>query len=124
MEFVAKPSESLRAQTAVPAAIASTLEGVAGFAGCLVMSSDEESRLMRVITFWAGPERTRRCHENTRWLHKLLEPYVDGCLRVQTCVAHLQSAGELSPSFQVASQASDEPAGAELEAEPEEVFVS
>jgi len=88
MEFVAKPNQAHRAQAAVPAAIHGTLRDVTGFAGCLVMSSDQEARLMKVITFWRGADAARRCAQNTRWLCKLLEPYLDGGLKCRTYIAH------------------------------------
>ena len=88
MEFVAKPAEAQRAQTAIPAAVATTLKGVAGYAGCLVMASDREARLITVITFWIGERRAKSCAENERWLRKLLAPFVEGCLRTRTFAAH------------------------------------
>jgi hypothetical protein len=89
VEFVAKPQETHRVQSAIPAALAGALKDVTGFAGCLVMISDQEARLVTVITLWAGEDRLKHCRENTRWVHKLLAPSLDRCLRVQTLVAHL-----------------------------------
>lgn len=89
VEFVAKPQEAPRVQSTIPAALAVALAEVAGFAGCLVMVSDQEARLVTVVTLWAGEDRQKRCGENARWVQKLLGPYVDRCLRVQTLVAHL-----------------------------------
>jgi hypothetical protein len=73
----------------IPAAIAAALKDVAGFAGCLVMISDQEARLVTVVTLWAGEERVKRCGQNVRWVRALLKPYIDRCLRVQTMVAHV-----------------------------------
>jgi hypothetical protein len=89
VEFVAKPQEAHRLEAAIPAAIAGTLKAVAGFAGCLVMISDQEARLVTVITLWAGEDRSKCCSQNARWVHALLAPYVDCRLRAQTMVAHL-----------------------------------
>lgn len=89
IEFVAKPQEAQRVQVAIPAAIAGALKDVTGFAGCLVMISDQEARLVTVVTMWAGDDRVNRCSQNARWVHALLKPYLDLCLRVQTMVAHL-----------------------------------
>ncbi len=89
VEFVAKPQEALRVEAAIPAAIAGALKDVTGFAGCLVMISDQEARLVTVVTLWAGNDRVQRCSQNVRWVHALLKPYLDRCLRVQTMVAHL-----------------------------------
>jgi hypothetical protein len=89
VEFVAKPQEAHRVQAAIPAALAGALKDVNGFAGCLVMISDHEARLVTVITLWAGSDRARCCSQNVRWVKALLKPYLDRCLRVQTMVAHL-----------------------------------
>ena len=89
VEFVAKPQEALRAESAIPEAIAGALKDVTGFAGCLVMVSDQEARLVTVVTLWSGAERAMRCKQNVRWVKALLAPYVDRCLRVQTMNARL-----------------------------------
>ncbi|HZE79992.1 MAG TPA: hypothetical protein VE604_03765 [Candidatus Polarisedimenticolia bacterium] len=89
VEFVAKPQEAHRVQAAIPAAFAGALKDLNGFAGCLVMISDQEARLVTVITLWAGSDRAKCCRQNVRWVHALLKPYLDRCLRVQTMVAHL-----------------------------------
>ena len=89
VEFVAKPQEAHRVQAAIPAALAGALKDLNGFAGCLVMISDQEARLVTVITLWAGSDRAKCCSQNVRWVHALLKPYLDRCLRVQTMVAHL-----------------------------------
>lgn len=98
IEFVAKPAEARRAKGAIPEAVNNTLKGVAGYAGCLVMVSDQEARLITVITFWIGEERSKRCGENQRWLSKLIAPFVEGCLRTRTFSAHrteiLEMAGD------------------------------
>jgi hypothetical protein len=86
---VAKPQEAHRVQAAIPAAIAGALKDVTGFAGCLVMISDQEARLVTVVTLWAGNERVKYCRENVRWVDALLSPYLDRRIRVQTMVAHL-----------------------------------
>jgi hypothetical protein len=89
VEFVAKPREAQRVEAAIPAAIAGAFKDVTGFAGCLVMISDQEARLITVVTLWAGDDREKRCTENVRWVRALLAPYVDRCLRVQKMFAHL-----------------------------------
>ena len=52
------------------------------------MISEQEARLVTVITLWVGADRSKQCRDNARWVHKLLTPYVDRCLRVQTLAAH------------------------------------
>jgi len=88
IEFVAKPAEARRAQMSIPESVNNTLRGVSGYAGCLVMVSDQEARLITVITFWIGEERSKCCGQNQRWLCKLIAPYLEGCLRTRTFAAH------------------------------------
>ncbi len=106
VEFVAKPQEARRVEAAIPAAIAGALKDVAGFAGCLVMISDQEARLVTVVTLWAGNDRVKRCSQNVRWVHALLAPYIDRCLRVQTMVAHLPMLPLISPETNDAGECS------------------
>jgi hypothetical protein len=89
VEFVAKPQEAHRVEATIPAAIAGALKDVDGFAGCLVLVSHHEARLVTVVTFWAGNDRAKCCSQNVRWVHALLAPYLDRRLRVQTMAAHL-----------------------------------
>ena len=89
VEFVAKPNESHRVHSLVPTAITSTLEGVAGFAGCAVMVSNMEERLVTVLTFWEGDLSAHAATTNSGWICKLMERYVDHRLRVQTMRTHM-----------------------------------
>jgi hypothetical protein len=91
VEFVAKPGEAQKAQYAIAPALNGALKGVTGFAGCMVMTSDHEARLITVVTFWRGTERVKHCNANTRWVNALLAPYIDRRLRVQTMVAQVPS---------------------------------
>jgi hypothetical protein len=92
VEFVAKPNESHRVHALVPAAIRTTLEGVPGFAGCAVMASSQEERLVTVLTFWQGDLTARAAAANSAWVCKLLERYMDHRLRVQTMRTQLAMA--------------------------------
>ncbi len=89
IEFVAKPQEAHRVEDAIPTAIVGALKDVTGFAGCLVMISHQEARLVTVVTLWAGYDRMKRCNQNVRWVNALLAPYLDRRLRTQMMVAHL-----------------------------------
>jgi hypothetical protein len=109
IEFVAKPHEAHRAQSAIPGALTGALKDVTGFAGCLVMVSDQEARLLTVVTLWTGKERQKLCSVNLRWVRTLLAPYLDRCLRVQTLNAHLP----LGNSTDVSSAEADFNAGVE-----------
>jgi hypothetical protein len=87
-EFVAKPEQAAGAPLLLPAAIQSGLEDIAGFAGNLVMVSDQEARLITVIIFWNGTEARRGCERSVRRVRALLVPYMDRCLRVQNLLTH------------------------------------
>jgi hypothetical protein len=98
IEFVARPHEAHRAQSAIPPALAGAFKEVTGFAGCLVMVSDQEARLLTVLTLWSGHDRQKLCNENLRWVRALLAPYLDRCLRVQILNAHMPAlAASLAP---------------------------
>ena len=96
-EFVAKPDQAGAATLSLPAAIQSGLEDIAGFAGSLVMVSDQETRLITVIILWSGAEARRSCERSVRRVRALLAPYMDRCLRVQNLFAHLPKPQELQP---------------------------
>ena len=108
IEFVAKPHEARRAQLAIPSALAAAFKEVAGFAGCLVMVSDQEARLLTVVTLWSGDEREKLCNENLRWVRALLATYLDRCLRVQILNAHLPLRAASLPAPDVADDSSVE----------------
>ena len=101
IEFVAKPQEARRVEAAIPAAISGALKDVTGFGGCLVMISDQEARLVTVVTLWTGNERVKCCTENVRCLNALLAPYLDRRMRVQTMAAHLLT---IHPQMNAASE--------------------
>jgi len=97
-EFVAKPEQAAGATLVLPAAIQSGLQDVAGFAGSLVMVSDQEARLITAIIFWEGSEARRSGAQVVRRVRALLAPYLDRCLRVQNLLAHLPMPQNPQPS--------------------------
>ena len=70
------------------------------------MISDQEARLVTVVTLWAGEDGRKRCGENARWVHALLAPYLDRSLRVQTMVAHLPVLVAIQPEGSEAGECS------------------
>ena len=96
-EFVAKPEQAADATLILPAAIQSGLEGIAGFAGSLVMVSDQEARLITVIIFWSGADARHSCERSVRRVRALLAPYMDRCLRAQNMLAHLPATPDIHP---------------------------
>lgn len=101
VEFVAKPQEARRGEASIPAATDGALNGVTGFAGCLALISDQEARLVTVVTLWVGEDRMKHCRQNARWVDALLAPYLDRHLRVQTMIAHLQALPTVRPEMDV-----------------------
>ena len=99
LEFVATPEAVRDLYSAIPADINDALRALAGFAGCLTMISDQESRLVTVITFWTGADRTRRSNRNAQWVRKLISPYLDRCLRLRTFHAFLPAVSALADAF-------------------------
>src|SRR5256885_10268508 len=89
IESVAKQQESYRLQAAVSATIDEGLGDVYGFCGCLVMLSNQQARLVTVITFWTGRDHDTRCANSAEWVQKLLLPYLDHCLCVRSFNARL-----------------------------------
>ena len=107
VEFVAKPSGSVpRRIPRIPAALAGSLKEVAGFAGSLVMISDQEARLVTVVTLWTGEDRVKYRDRNVRWVQALLAPYLDRCLRVRSMVAHLPVLPAIGPETNAAADCS------------------
>jgi hypothetical protein len=88
MEFVSKPQEAYRLGTAIPAAIEGALGQVPGFAGCLLLISDKEPRLVTVITFWEGENRAALSSNGAAWTNNILGPFVDHCLQVRSYEAY------------------------------------
>ena len=82
IEFVAKPQEAAGVLASIPNAIESVLGNVPGFAGCVVMISDHEARLVTLITFWSGEDRAALSKNSAPWVYKIISPYLDHCLRV------------------------------------------
>jgi hypothetical protein len=99
LEFVATPEAVREVYSAIPRDINAGLRGVAGFAGSLTMISDQESRLVTVITFWTGDDRMWHSDRNAQWVRKLTLPYLDRCLRLQTFHAFLPAASTLVDAF-------------------------
>jgi hypothetical protein len=89
IEFVAVPDMAARLQATLPGAIRSALQKSEGFAGCAVMVSEEEARLVTVVTFWRGKERGSKANANALWVEQLLDPYIDRQLRVNKLRAQI-----------------------------------
>jgi len=89
VEFVTKPNFAQHVRAMVPAAVNQTFAGVNGFAGCALLVSDQEERLITLLTFWQGRLESDALAHNSRWVCKLLEPYMDHKLRIRTLRSQL-----------------------------------
>jgi hypothetical protein len=89
MEFVSKPQEAYRLTAAIPVAIEGALGHLAGFAGCVLLISDKESRLVTVVTFWEGENRAALCSKAVAWVRNVVAPFLDHCLQVRSYDAYL-----------------------------------
>lgn len=123
IEFVAKPREAPRVQSALATAISRAFAGVAGYAGHFVFVADYEARLVTVVTLWTGEDRAQRCQQNLRWVRALLEPFLDRCLRVQTLTALLAEPEESVEEF-AAADAEAERIGTVRSTEEEVIYAA
>jgi len=91
VEFVALPGTAANLLRAIPESMRNTLGHSRSFSGCMVLVSEEEARLVTVITLWTGRNRFEQCNENSKQVKKLLAPYVDRFLRTRRLVACLST---------------------------------
>jgi hypothetical protein len=91
VEFVAYPGKAEKLQSAVPEAMRDALGNSRSFSGCLVLVSEQEARLVTVITLWTGRDRAEQCNENSKRVNKVLTPYVDRWLRTRRLAAFLST---------------------------------
>ena len=100
VEFVTLPGRSKELQRTIPETLRCALGNSGGFFGCMVFVSDQEARLITVITLWTGRDRAEQCDKISDRLHQVLLPYVDCWLRAQKMTTFLcwpqasQSPGE------------------------------
>jgi len=92
VEFVAAPRQAACLQSTIHAEIDTVLQSLEGYAGCMVLVSDLEARLITVLTLWQGDGRSHKCGTKARWVKQLLTPYVDRWLRTQTLITSLTGA--------------------------------
>ena len=89
VDFVALPGKAAKLQTAILEAVRNTLGNRGGFSGCMVLVSEQEARLVTVLTLWRGRDRLEQCDKNSKRIKKLVTPYVDRFLRTRRLAAFL-----------------------------------
>jgi hypothetical protein len=87
LEFVALPGKTEKLCREIPAAMREANAYSRNFAGCIVQISEEEARLVTVITLWTGKDRLKACSESLDQLKRLLEPHVDTWMRTRRFIS-------------------------------------
>lgn len=105
LEFVARPGQTEKLHKAIRQARRSAQGTCDGFAGCLVFVSEQEERLVTLVTLWDGTEDAEQRDESSERVKRLLEPYVDRWLRSGRFVTSLSM-----PDFPAAFPQSERPA--------------
>ncbi|HMD42392.1 MAG TPA: hypothetical protein VKH45_04915 [Candidatus Acidoferrum sp.] len=91
VQFVSAPGQTYKLQSLVPLAIREAFRSKSGFAGCMVMVSDQEARRVTIVTLWKGNGHRRHCAENAQQLRTILLPYAEHWLRSENHVAHFST---------------------------------
>jgi hypothetical protein len=91
VEFVALPGETEKLLREIPVAMREVNRNSKSFSGSMVLFSEQEARLVTVITLWTGSEPDKECDENSTQLKRLLEPYVDRWLRTRKFVTFVST---------------------------------
>ena len=81
VEFVALPGKATKLRDRIPPAMRDAVADADTFAGCIVLLSEQEARLVTVITLWKAGNEASDCLESCKKLETALEPYVDRWLR-------------------------------------------
>jgi hypothetical protein len=89
VEFVALPGRTEKICKEIPAAMRQANTNSAGFSGCIVLISEQEARLITVITLWNGIDSANGCDESLDQLKRLLEPHVDSWMRTRKFISFL-----------------------------------
>jgi hypothetical protein len=66
----------------------------------MVMISDQEARLVTVVTLWTGKERAHHCSDNAAFVKTLVSPFVDRWLPSDTQLADFSLLSPLERKFQ------------------------
>jgi hypothetical protein len=87
VEFVALPGRTEKLCREIPLAMRQASGESKNYAGCMVLISEEEARLVTVITLWNGKEHLKACTESLDRLKGLLEPHVDSWMRTRKFIS-------------------------------------
>ena len=110
LEFVTQPGRAPGIQSEIPIAVGHAFSATEGFVGCLVLVSEQETRLVTVITLWTGSSRLDLCSDCAKRLEKWLAPYVDRWLRTRTYASFVTA-----PNQFLSASAFEEPTATHLQ---------
>jgi len=83
-DFVMKPEAAGQIQTGIEETIRGMKDHEDGFLHGVVLVSEQEARLGTLITFWHASAFEGTKHRKIRWMQRILTPFLDRCVRVQT----------------------------------------
>ena len=89
VEFVALPGKTEKLCKEIPLAMRQANGKSESFSGCMVLISEEEVRLVTVITLWMERDSLKERDEKLDQLKKLVAPYIDRMLRTRRFVSLL-----------------------------------
>lgn len=91
-EFVVKPGHEERVRETLDAILENSFGSEQEFLQALVLTSELESRLVTVLTFWQSSRFAEARERRVQWLRQKLAPYLDQTLRVQSYLAQVTEA--------------------------------
>ena len=111
-EFVVKPGKEEQVRETIDLILNNSFGRDREFLQALVLVSEQESRLVTVITFWHCVGFAEARERRVLWLRQKLAPYLDQSMRVQTyCARVMDSAsnaereiGEAAEAYSASSQ--------------------
>lgn len=89
VEFVAWPEKAGELRTVLPEVLRMALGSIEDFSAYMVLVSEQEARLVTVVTLWAGTNRAKQCEQNSKRLKRLLTPFVERWLRTRSLAAFM-----------------------------------
>jgi len=93
-DFVMKPEAAGQIQAGIEETICGMKDHPDGFLHGMVLVSDQEARLGTLITFWHGRTFEEAKHRKIRWMQRILAPFLDRCVRVQTQSTYFLNGGQ------------------------------
>ena len=91
LEFVAKPGAFVPLRTCILATIRELLGASPNFSGCMILVSEQETRLVTLLTLWSGEDAVEPSDADWEQVKKILSPYVDRWLRHRNHEAFLST---------------------------------